>query len=590
LAAQLQGVKKLNQQIKVKVAGGGILTGDSELHDCTWTCQDNTFCTSLKVLPLQCYDVILGMQWLEQMGLMTTHWAQKWFEFEWQGTKCRLQGICTNTTKCDEISWAELQLLHQQDSIYHLVHVYFTEDESTQKTVPHIVGMVLDTYKHVFDEPTGLPPHRKYDHTIPLLPGASPVNLRPYRYSPMQKTEIEKQVKELMAHGVIQPSSSPFASPVLLVGKKDLSWRLCVDFRHLNVLTVKNKYPLPVIDELLDELASAEWFTSLDLRSGYHQIRMAPGEEFKTAFQTHHGHFEYKVMSYGVTGGPATFQGVMNDILAPVLRKFVLVFVDDILIYSKTLQEHATHLETVLEILQHHQLKVKKTKCTFAQKELTYLGHRISAAGVSTDSSKLAPILKWKQPTSVKELRSFLGMTGYYRKFIRGYGVISKTLTELLKKGMPYVWNADREAAFQALKQALVTAPVLALPDFAKTFVVETDSCGKGVGAVLLQDNHPLAFISKALGPRHLGLSTYEKECLAILMAIEKWRPYLQHSEFIIHTDQRSLMHLDDKRLSTPWQHKALTKLLGLSYKIVYKKGVENKVADALSRHIHEQW
>jgi ferritin-like metal-binding protein YciE len=216
------------------------------------------------------------------------------------------------------------------------------------------------------------------------------------------------------------------------------------------------------------------------------------------------------------------------------------------------------------------------------------LGHRISAAGVSTDSSKLAPILKWKQPTNVKELRSFLGMTGYYRKFIRGYGVISKTLTELLKKGMPYVWNADREAAFQALKQALVTAPVLALPDFAKTFVVEMDACGKGVGAALLQDNHPLAFISKALGPRHLGLSTYEKECLAILMEIEKWRPYLQDSEFIIHTDQRSLMHLDDKRLSTPWQHKALTKLLGLSYKILYKKGVVNKVADALSRHIHE--
>jgi hypothetical protein len=218
-------------------------------------------------------------------------------------------------------------------------------DAATQTMVPHIIGMVLEANEDVFAEPKGLPPHRTANHKIPLLPGASPVNLRPYRYSPMQKNEIEKQIRELLAQGVIQPSTSPFASPALLVGKKDLTWRLCVDYRHLNAITVKNNYPLPGIDELLDELAGAKWFTSLDLRAGYHQIRMVEGDEYKTAFQTHHGHFEYKVMPYGVTGGPATFQGIMNDILAPFLRKFVLVFVDDILIYSKTLTEHAKHLE-----------------------------------------------------------------------------------------------------------------------------------------------------------------------------------------------------------------------------------------------------
>jgi hypothetical protein len=173
-----------------------------------------------------------------------------------------------------------------------MVQVYFTAEEETKKTVPKIVAMVIDTYEEIFERPTGLPPHRKYDHTIPLMPGASPVNLRPYRYSPMQKNEIEKQVREMMEQGVIQPSSSPFASPVLLVGKKDLTWRLCVDFRHLNAMTIKNKYPLPVIEELLDELAGAKWFTSLDLRSGYHQLQMAAGKEYKTAFQTHHEHFE----------------------------------------------------------------------------------------------------------------------------------------------------------------------------------------------------------------------------------------------------------------------------------------------------------
>jgi hypothetical protein len=335
------------------------------------------------------------MQWLEQMGLMTTHWADKWFQFEYQGKTCCLQGITPNTKTCETVSVEELHRLQQQNSVHYMVQLYFAEDTEKQATVPRLVAMVLETYESVFEEPKGLPPHRRYDHTIPLMPGASPVNLRPYRYNPMQKNEIEKQVKEMVAQGVIQASSSSFASPVLLVGKKDLTWRLCVDYRHLNAMTIKNKYPLPVIDELLDELAGAHWFTSLDLRSGYHQIRMAAGEEYKTAFQTHHGHFEYKVMPYGVTGGPATFQGVMNDILAPMLRKYVLVFVDDILIYSRTLEDHAVHLENVLEVLLKHDLKVKKTKCTFAKQEILYLGHLISASGVATDQKKIEPIIKW---------------------------------------------------------------------------------------------------------------------------------------------------------------------------------------------------
>lgn len=294
-AAKLQGLKTLDTPVKVKVAGGGILTGGAEILDCTWTCQVNSFNTTLKVLPLHCYDVILGMPWLEEFGLMQTHWAQKWFQFEWEGKQCRLNGLTANTSQCAVISEAKLQQLHEQDSVYHLLQVFFTTDAKTQKTVPHIIGMVLDAHSQVFDEPKGLPPHRKYDHTIPLMPGASPVNLRPYRYSPLQKNEIKKQVKELLAQGVIQASSSPFASPTLLVGKKDLTWRLCVDYRHLNALTIKNKYPLPVIDEFLDELAGAKWFTRLDLRAGYHQIRMDAGEEYKTAFQTHHGHFDTKL-------------------------------------------------------------------------------------------------------------------------------------------------------------------------------------------------------------------------------------------------------------------------------------------------------
>lgn len=412
-----------------------------------------------------------------------------------------------------------------------------------------------------------------------------PVNVRPYRYTSAQKNEIETQVEEMLSKGIIQPSSSPFSSPVLLVKKKDGSWRFCVDYRHLNAITVKNKYPLPIIDELLDELAGAQWFTKLDLRASYHQIRMKVEDEHKTTFKTHHGHFEFRVIPFGLTSAPATFQGVMNSILSPLLRKCVLVFVDDILIYSKTLQEHVQHLQQVFHILSKHQLQVKRSKCSFAQQRLAYLGHIITPNGVSTDDDKIQVVQHWPTPKSVKELRSFLGLAGYYRKFVRHYGIISKPLTNLLRKGQLYLWNSDTEQAFQTLKHALVTAPVLAMPNFDETFVVESDASDKGIGAVLIQKGHPIAFLSRALGPRLQGLSTYEKESLAIMLAVEHWRPYLQHAEFFIRTDHRSLSFLDDQRLTAPWQHKALTKLLGLRYKIIYKKGCDNGVADALSRH-----
>jgi hypothetical protein len=454
--------------------------------------------------------------------------------------------------------------------------------------VPAQVQAVLDQFASVFATPTGLPPRRRFDHVIPLIPGARPVSVRPYRVVPELKTEIEKQVAELIEQGVIQPINSPFSSPVILVKKGDSTWRMVVDYRYLNALTQKGKYPLPVIDELLDELSGACYFTKLDLKAGYHQIRLAPGEEFKTAFQTHHGHYEFKVMAFGLTGAPGTFQSAMNETLAPVLRKCAIVFFDDILIYSRTLDDHVQHLRLVLQILQNDQWQVKLSKCAFAQERIAYLGHIISAEGVATDYSKIAAISKWSVPTTAKEIRSFLGITGYYQKFIRHYGVISRPLTNLLRKGTLFVWTTIEEEAFQTLKQALISAPVLALPDFSKEFVIETDASDKGLGAVLMQAGHPLAYVSKALGPKTSTLSVYEKEYLAILLAVEQWRPYLQMKEFVICTDHKSLTNLNEQRLHTNWQHKALTKLMGLQYRMVYKKGCNNGAADALSRQPHE--
>jgi len=301
-------------------------------------------------------------------------------------------------------------------------------------------------------------------------------------------------------------------------------------------MTVKNKYPLPIIDELLDELVGAQWFTTLDLSSGFHQILMAAQDIDKTAFQTHNGHYEYKVMPYGVTGGPATFQHVMNSVLASVLRKFVVVFIDDVLIYSKTWQDHLNHIKQVFQLLQHHQFKVKLSKCSFAKTELAYLGHIISAKGVATDPSKIATVRDWPTPSSVKEVRSFLGLAGYYRKYVQGFGAICKPLTNLLKKGEIFLWTSEHQSSFQALKTALITAPVLALPNLHKPFLIETDASDKGIGAVLQQEGHHVAYVSKALGPRNQTLSTYEKECLAILLAVEHWRPYIQHGEFVLKT------------------------------------------------------
>ena len=297
--------------------------------------------------------------------------------------------------------------------VVQLQHLLFPDSEhlasmETVEDLPVEIQEVLRKYQRVFDPPTGLPPQRFQDHGITLLQGSSPVNVRPYRYPYYQKSEIENIVKELLQSGVIQPNISPFSSPVFLVKKKDDTWRMCVDYRALNAATIKEKFPIPVIDELLDELHGAAVFSKLDLRSGYHQIRMEE-DIGKTAFRTHEGHYEFLVMPFGLTNAPSTFQALMNDVFKEFLRKFVLVFFDDILVYSKDIQEHETHLRLVFDKLQKHQLKVKISKCSFATSSVEYLGHIISQHRVAVDPSKIASVKAWAKPTTIKGLRGFLG-------------------------------------------------------------------------------------------------------------------------------------------------------------------------------------
>jgi hypothetical protein len=563
----LTGQQKLGRTLRVQVAGGELLQSKDYFPQLCWSAGGHEFVDSFRVLPLKSYDGIVGHDWLAKHSPMLTHWSQHWLALFQEGQLLVLHG-----EGADDITHALIEL--------HVVHN--VQDLGAEQHKPGVQEL-LDKFSLVFETPTGLPPSRQYDHHIPLVPGARPVSMRPYRVAPALKSELEKQIQELLKQGVITHSNSAFASPVILVKKSDHTWRLVVDYQHLNALTVKGKYPLPVIDELLDELAGSKWFSELDLRAGYHQIRLAPGEEYKTAFQTHNGHYEFKVMAFGLTGAPTTFQFAMNASLASVLRKFALVFFDDVLIYNHSYEEHLGHVQEVLTILQRDKWQVKLSKCAFAQQQIAYLGHVISAEGVATDETKIESVKTWPRPANTKEVRGFLGLSGYYRKFIRHYTNLSQPLTTLLRKGSIFVWTKEHEDAFLVLKEALATAPVLALPDFSAPFVIETDACDVGIGAVLSQKGHPLAFVSRALGPKNRGLSVYEKEYMAILLAVQQWRSYLQIGEFVIKTDHKSLAHLTDQRLHTEWQRRALTKLMGLQYIVQYKKGVLNGAAYALS-------
>ena len=577
----------------ITVADGNQIKCQGMVKNFTWKFKGQEFCADVLLIPLGSCDMVLGVQWLSTLGTIKWDFQKLWMEFLYQDQSFKLKGLSPKKLKvvnspCSGkllATAAQICLLQVKE-----VSSINPQEQTTKDT--HLnppsnateLELLKTQYADIFKEPDSLPPARGiFDHRIPLQTGANPVNIRPYRYPLKQRDIIEQIIEEMLGRGIIQNSTSPFASPVVLVGKKDGSWRLCVDYRELNKSTVKDKYPIPVVDELIDELAGSTVFSKIDLRAGYHQLRVQEEDVFKTAFKTHSGHYEFLVMPFGLTNAPASFQGWMNSIFKPLLRKCVLVFFDDILIYSSSQEDHWQHLKMVFELMREHSLYAKDSKCSFLMAKVEYLGHFISAVGVETDPRKVEAVAKWPTPVCVKDLRSFLGLAGYYRKFIRNFATISKELTNQLKKGA-FQWNSSAQQAFDNLKTALVTAPVLALPDFNKVFVVETDASKEGIGAVLMQDSHPLAFLSKALGPRWQNLSVYEKELLAIVCAVQKWEQYLCGSHFIIKTDQKSLKWLLQQRISTPFQHFWLSKLMGFDYEIQYKGGTENVVADALSR------
>jgi hypothetical protein len=406
-------------------------------------------------------------------------------QFDQGGHKHKFQGITAGSPEIISSHRMEKLLKKGHSGVIAQLHAI----QATEiPPVPQDLQALLSKHQTVFSTPQGLPPsYSVHDHSIPLVPGSLPPNIRPYHHPFAQKNEIEKMAQELLTPGVIHPSMSPYSSPVVMVLKKEGSWRMCPDFRAQNKLTMKDKFPIPVIDDLLDELSGAQFFTKLDLRSGYHQIRMKEFDIPKTAFRTHEGHYEFLVMPFGLCNAPSTFQSLMNHVFRPFLHHFVLVFFDDILIYSKTWTNHLTHVDQVLILLSQHQLFLKQSKCAFGAFEVEYLGHLVGKDGVRVDPKKIEAMQDWPHPKTLKRLRGFLGLTGYYRKFVKNYGKIAAPLTALLKKNS-FTWTPAVAQAFQTLKTTMCTTPVLALPDFTKTFVLECDASGKGIGTVLMQE------------------------------------------------------------------------------------------------------
>ncbi|GAU45146.1 hypothetical protein TSUD_253790 [Trifolium subterraneum] len=534
------------------------------------------------VLDLGGLDVILGVSWLCTLGKVIMDWKTLNMQFVHQGKSVVLQGQGENQEKqCYLNSFLDNNQHHNIEDGW----INFQKSNCQQlEVIDGGLAEVLQRFADVFKESIQLPPMRSQSHQIKLFPDHGAVSVRPYRYPHHQKAEIERQVKELLEVGVIRPSMSAFSSPVILVKKKDSSWRICVDYRALNKATIPDKYPIPIVDELLDELFGATVFSKIDLKSGYHQIRVLEEDIHKTAFRTHNGHYEYLVMPFGLMNAPATFQSIMNDIFRPYLRKFVLVFFDDILIYSKDMTEHYKHLEQVLNILLSHSFVANQSKCNFGCEHVNYLGHIIYGKGVAVDADKIRCVLEWPSPKNVKGVRGFLGLTGYYRKFIKDYGKIAKPLTELTKKDN-FLWGKEAAEAFEKLKLIMTTAPVLVLPNFDLPFEVECDAAGRGIGAVLMQNKQPIAFFSKALSEGNLAKSVYEKELMALVLSIQHWRHYLLGNKFVVYTDHKSLKHFLQQRISSPDQQCWLAKLLGYQFEVQYKPGPDNKAADALSRY-----
>ena len=590
---------------------------------------------SAQVLPLHEYDVILGMAWLVQFNPQID-WQLKTLSFaksQQDGASAPSTASATTTTKTPRFTIRILpsddqpqivsvnrqslcvisekkalaRLTKSDCSVQWLAHMEQLDEQEEASASPpaellaHLNALlqpILKKYSDVFPDelPAGLPPSRSVDHRIVLKPGATPASRSPPRLAPPELAELKKQLIELLSSGKIRYSVSPWGAGTLFVAKKDTTERrFCIDYRPLNEVTVKNNASLPNIEELFDQLLGAKYFSKLDLRSGYHQIRIHPDDIPLTAFNTRYGHFEFLVLPFGLCNAPATFMRLMQEVFRDCLDRFVIVFLDDILVYSKTAEEHAAHLETVLALLRKHELYAKQSKCQFFRQKIKFLGHVISSEGISVDDDKIKAIQDWPVPQNVGELRSFLGLAGYYRKFVPGFSKVALPLTLLLHSDTKFDMKAEQHQAFRALKHLLSHTPVLTIPDVNRPFVVSADASGFAIGAVLSQDHghglQPVAYMSQKLSPTACKWAVHVQEMFAVFQAMKLWRHYLVGASepVVVETDHRSLEYIQTQPHIQPMHVRWVEYLQQFNFVMKYKEGKSNTVADALSRRADHQ-
>ena len=464
-----------------------------------------------------------------------------------------------------------------------------------REDLPDNVWRVCQEFEAIFpkDLPKGVPPRRMgHEFKIDLEPDTAPIHRPIYKLSPLELQEAKTQIDSMLEHGFIRPSQSPWGSPVLFVPKKDGGLRFCVDYRWLNKRTIRNRYPLPLPEEMMDRLRGSQVFSKIDLRSGYWQMPVRDEDVPKTAFRTRWGSYEFLVMPFGVTNAPSQFMHLVQDVLREYLDDFVIVFIDDILIFSRTTEEHCKHLRLVFKRLAEQQVYAKASKCLIHVKELEFLGQWITTRGVAPVKGKLNAVRAWETPINVKDIRSFLGFANYYRRFVPGYASIASPLTMLTKKDVQWHWGPLQRKAFEDLKSALCAAPLLIYPDPSLPYTVVSDASGDAAGGVLMQDQgeglRPVAFMSRAFKPTEQRYSAYERELAAVAYCFIQWRHYLEGCPggVTVVTDHKPLTLLMDQqvlsRSQTRWIRLGLFQ--SIQPKIKYLPGKANVVADALSR------
>ncbi|KAL1224845.1 RNA-directed DNA polymerase-like protein [Cardamine amara subsp. amara] len=533
----------------------------------------------LIICSVELYDVILGMDWL---GKFRAHLDCHRGRVEFDRGKGRLvyQGVRPTSDSL------VISVMQAERMIERGCEAYLATISSPEAVGEAKVGdiRVVQEFSDVFQSLQGLPPSRSDPFTIELEPGTTPISRAPYRMAPAEMAELKKQLEELLSKGFIRPSTSPWGAPVLFVKKKDGSFWLCVDYRGLNRVTVKNRYPLPRIDELLDQLRGATWFSKIDLASGYHQIPNYEVDIRKTAFRSHYGHYEFVVMPFGLINAPAAFMRLMNSVFQEYLDEFVIIFIDDILVFSKSRAEHEVHLRVVLTKLREQKLFAKLSKCNFWQREICFLGHVISAEGVSVDLEKVRAISAWPRPRNATEIRSFFGLAGYYRRFVKGFASLAKSITKLTGKDVPFVWSSECEESFAKLKALLTSTLVLALPDPGEPYVVYTDASGVGLGCVLMQRGKVIAYASRQLRKHECNYPTHDLEMAAVVFALKIWRSYLYGGKVQVFTDHKSLKYIFTQPELNLRQRRWMELVADYDLEIAYHPGKANLVADALSR------